>query len=334
MVLALILATLALTGVVEVWHVLAINLGLGLVNAFDVPARQSFVVEMVEDREDLSNAIALNSSVFNSARLFGPAIAGVLTAAVGEGYCFLINGLSYIAVIWALLAMRLDRERPERAPQRVLEGLWEGLRYVLAVEPIRALLVLIALVSLMSTPYMVLLPVYTEKFLHADARGLGFLMASTGLGALCGALYLASRRSVVGLERLIPVATTVFGVGLVGLSYARVLPLSMALLVVTGTGMMVQMAGGNTVLQTIVDDDKRGRVMSLYALAFMGTAPFGSLLAGWMAEHYGVPFTIRFGGIAAIFGAAAFAARLSRISGWVRPLYVSRGILPAESPDA
>src|SRR5713101_2612297 len=296
MVQATALAILTLTGVIEIWHILVLSLFLGLINAFDIPTRQAFLLEMVKNREDLGNAIALNSSMFNGARLIGPAIAGVVIAAVGEGICFLLNAVSFIAVIAALLAMNIPPRHKEDQRVGVLEGFKEGLLYAFGFSPIRSILLLLALVSVMGMPYTVLMPVVAGKILHGGPHTLGFLMGSIGLGALTGAMYLASRKTIVGLGRWIPTAATIFGSGLIAFSFSRVLWLSMLLLFVAGFGLMVQMASSNTILQTISEDNKRGRVMSFYAMAFMGMAPFGSLLAGSLASKIGVPATLSVNG--------------------------------------
>ncbi|HET9984199.1 MAG TPA: MFS transporter [Longimicrobiales bacterium] len=328
MVQALVLAALVFSGRVEVWHVMALSVFLGIVNAADVPTRQSFLVEMVEDRELLANAIALNSSMFNAARLVGPALAGIVIAAVGEGICFLLNGLSYIAVIAALLAMRVPpREIPLGRP-RLLGHLREGFDYAWGVEPIRIVLLLLAITSVVGVPYTVLMPVFATRVLNGGADTLGLLMAATGLGALAGALYLASRESVLGLGRLIAVASGVFGVGLIAFAASRTLWLSLPLLVVTGFGMMVQMAASNTVLQTVVDEDKRGRIMALYTMAYLGMIPFGSLLAGILADGLGAPETIALGGALSLAGTLYFLSRLPRLQAQIRPADRSAGIVP------
>jgi MFS family permease len=325
------LAILALSGVITIWHVLLLSLFQGLINAFDMPARQAFVVEMVESRADLANAIALNSSMVNAARLLGPAIGGALIAAVGEGWCFAFDALSYLAVIASLLLMRLapraERARPA-AHGRVLAELRQGLAYVTGSAPIRSILLLLAVVSLVGMPYTVLMPIFASQILHGGPHTLGFLMGATGVGALGGAVYLASRRSVLGLGRLIPLMSALFGAGLIGFALSRSLWLSLALLVATGAGFMVQMAASNTLLQTLVDDDKRGRVMSFYTMAFMGTAPFGSLFAGGLAHRIGAPATLVLGGIGCILGGLWFASLLSDLRQHVRPIYVQMGILP------
>jgi MFS family permease len=329
MVQSAALAALALTGVIQLWHVLVLSLFQGLINAFDMPARQAFVVEMVEKREDLSNAIALNSSMVNAARLLGPSIGGVVIAAVGEGWCFLGDAVSYLAVIASLLLMRVAPRAPRpTAEARVLSSLREGFAYVARSAPIRSILLLLALVSLVGMPYTVLMPIFASQILHGGPHTLGFLMAATGVGALLGAVFLAGRRSVLGLGRIIPLTAGLFGIGLIGFSLSRAMWLSVVLLLVTGLGFMVQMASSNTLLQTLVDDDKRGRVMSFYTMAFMGTTPFGSLLAGTLADRIGAPHTLLFGGIGCVAGALAFAVLLPRLRDQVRPIYIRLGILP------
>ena len=323
------LAWLTLAGVINIWHVLLLSLFQGAINAFDMPARQAFVVEMVERREDLANAIALNSSMVNAARLLGPSIGGVVIAAVGEGWCFFIDAVSYLAVIASLLLMHLAL-RPRAAPAgaRVLPQLREGWAYVAGSAPIRSILLLLALVSLVGMPYTVLMPIFASTILHGGPHTLGFLMAATGVGALLGALVLANRRTVLGLGKVIPAMAGLFGAGLIGFSLSRSLWLSLVLLLVTGLGFMVQMAASNTLIQTLVDDDKRGRVMGFYLMAFMGTAPFGSLLAGALAHRIGAPYTLLLGGCGCIAGALWFASLLPKLRERVRPIYVRMGILP------
>jgi MFS family permease len=328
LVQALILAALDLTHTTQVWHVLVLSIFLGVINAFDMPARQTFVVQMLESPADLPNAIALNSFLVNSARLIGPSIAGVLIAAVGEGVCFLLNGLSYVPVVAALLAMKLRPRTPKPGPQHVLHGLKEGFAYAFGFPPIRAILLLLALVSLVGMPYAILMPVFADQIFHGGPRTLGFLMAATGLGAIAGALYLARRPSVLGLGTVIAWSAGVFGAGLVAVSLSRVLWLSLVLLAITGFAMMLQMASSNTVLQTIVTDEKRGRVMSFYTMSFMGMVPFGSLLAGMLARWVGAPRTLLIGGCACVLAASAFALVLPRLRVLVRPIYVDKGILP------
>jgi MFS family permease len=327
MVAASILAAMVLTDRVTVVWVLVLMGVQGAAQGFDIPARQSFLVEMVGDREDLPNAIALNSSMFNAARLVGPAIAGLVIAAVGEGICMLLNAISFLAVLAALLAMRLERRKPVHVTP-MLAGLTEGFRYAYGIRPMRSILFLVASISLVGVPFTVLLPVIATGVLGGDARTLGFLMAASGLGALAGALYLASRRSVRGLGRIIVIAATLFGAALIFTGLSRFLWLSLASLAVAGFGMMVQMASSNTVLQTIVDDDKRGRVMSLYSMAFTGVSPLGSLLVGGIASGLGAPFAIALSGVSCLVVSAVFARRLPVLRAAVVPIYTRLGILP------
>ena len=326
---SLAMAILALTGLIKIWQVIALSVFQGLVNAFDMPARQAFVVEMVDRREDLANAIALNSSMVNAARLLGPSIGGVIIAAVGEGWCFMIDAISYLAVIASLLAMTITpRLLKVTQDANILEQLREGWVYATRFAPIRNVLLLLALVSLVGMPYTVLMPVFANDVLHGGPNTLGLLMAASGVGALVGAMFLAARKTVLGLGKFIPITAGAFGAGLIAFSFSRIMWLSLLLMVITGLGFMVQMAVSNTVLQTIVDEDKRGRVMSFYTMAFMGTAPFGSLLAGTVAERIGAPHTLLFGGIGCILGALWFAQSLPALRRDVRPIYVRIGIIP------
>ncbi len=325
---AFALAFLVLTGRVEVWHIIVLSSFLGLVNAFDVPARQSFVVELIEKKEDFGNAIALNSSMFNSARLIGPSIAGVLIGLMGEGMCFLLNGVSYLAVLGALLAMNVPARKREAAGIPVLRRFKEGFDYTFGFAPIRYIILLLALTSLTGMPYTVLMPVFVKEILRGGPGTLGFLMACSGVGALTAALTLASRRNVAGLEKRIPLAGSIFGTGLIALSLSRSFPAAAACIAVASFGMITQMAVSNTIIQTVVDDDKRGRVMAFYALAFMGMAPFGSLSAGWLASRIGAPHTIMLSGILSITGAMIFLSRLPELHRKVRPVYERLGIAP------
>lgn len=324
------LAVLTIGGVIEVWHIVALSLAQGVINAFDAPARQSFVVEMVEGPEDLPNAIALNSSLFNGARFVGPSIAGILVALVGEGWCFALDAASYVAVLGSLLAMRVTRRPRRRRDTRVLEELREGFVYAFGLPPLRAILVLLAVVSFTGLPYVVLMPVMAAEVLGGGANTLGMLMSATGVGALAAAMYLASRRSVLGLGRLVPIAAAAFGLGLVAFSLSRSLVLSLPLLAVVGAGWMIQSAASNTILQTLVRDDMRGRVMAFYAVAVLGTTPFGSLLAGTLASRFGVPATLFAGGLIAAAGAVAFARSLPRLRAQALPIYAERGIVVPE----
>ena len=323
------LAALALSGVIAVWQIVLLAFAQGLINAFDMPARQSFVVQMVEDRADLGNAIALNSSMVNAARLIGPSIAGVLIGVVGEGYCFLADGVSYLAVIASLLLMKLPAATAAATSHhRVQDDLREGWRYVSQSVAIRSILLLLALVSLAGMPYTVLMPVFASKILGGGPHTLGFLMAATGVGALLGAASLAARKSVIGLGRRIFLCSGLFGAALIGFAFSRSLPVSLLILPVVGFAMMQNMASCNTILQTIVDDDKRGRVMSFYAMAFQGMAPFGSLMAGALAARIGAQRTIMVSGVLCIAGGLWFYRRLPRIRAAIRPIYVRLGILP------
>jgi MFS family permease len=327
MVQSLALAVLALAGIITVAEVLVLQVFQGVINAFDTPARQAFVVTMIEDRADLSNAIALNSSMVNASRIIGPSIGGVLIAAVGEGWCFLLDAVSYLAVIASLRAMRVVTTAGGRPQTRVWEELRTGFRYVAGFAPIRTVLLLLALVSMMGMPYTVLMPAVAVKLLHGDSHTLGWLMTASGVGALGGAVYLASRASVVGLGRAIAVATTVFGAGLVAFGLSRALWLSLLILPVIGAGFMVALAATNTIVQTITEEHLRGRVMAFYAMAFLGTAPLGSLLAGVLADRLGEPMTIMLGGGACILGSAWFGSRLPRLRELVRPIYLKQGII-------
>ncbi|AHG91922.1 protein of unknown function DUF894 DitE [Gemmatirosa kalamazoonensis] len=334
MLQSLALAVLALSGTITVPWILALQVVQGAINAFDTPARQAFVVHMVEDRADLPNAIALNSTMVNGSRIIGPSIGGIVIAAVGEGWCFLIDAISYVAVIASLLAMRLPRDVTARRHGAVLDELRTGFRYVAGFPPVRTALLLLALVSTMGMPYTVLMPDIASRVLHGGPHTLGGLMTASGLGAVGGALYLASRRSVLGLGRVMGLATAAFGAGLVAFALARTLWVALIVLPIVGGGMMVEMASTNTVLQTVVDEDLRGRVMSFYTMAFLGTAPIGSLLAGAAADRFGTTGTILVGGVACIAAALAFLLRLPGLREQVRPIYVERGIIAAAEADA
>ncbi|MGA2464545.1 MAG: MFS transporter [Thermodesulfobacteriota bacterium] len=332
MIQAMILAILVLTGAIAVWHIIFLSLSLGLINALDIPTRQSFVVDMIEKREDLGNAIALNSSIVNGARLIGPSVAGMLIATLGEGMCFLLNGLSFIAVIFALLAMKITPKKREAQSSKVFQGLKEGFSYAFGFAPIRSVLLLLGLVSLMGMPFTVLMPIFAEKILHGGPQALGFLSGATGVGAIAGSIYLASRKSVLGLGRIIVISSNLFGIGLIGFSLSRLFWLSLLMMLLTGFGMMVEMASSNTVLQTIVEEDKRGRIMGFYTMAFMGMVPFGSLLAGTLANNIGAPNTVMIGGVACILGSVLFAKKLPSLRRITRPIYVEKGIISEELP--
>jgi MFS family permease len=331
---SLALAVPTLLGIITVHEVLALQLVQGVINAFDTPARQAFVVHMIEEREDLSNAIALNSMMVNASRIVGPSIGGVIIAAVGEGWCFMIDAVSYVAVIASLLLMRGVKQGASRRGSGMLDELRHGFRYVWQFTPVRASLLLLALVSTMGMPYTVLMPAVASSVLHGGAHTLGFLMTATGVGALVGALYLASRHSVIGLGRAMSVAAMTFGAGLVAFGLSRVLWLSLLVLPVVGAGMMITMASTNTVLQTIVEEHFRGRVMAFYAMAFLGTAPIGSLIAGIAASRFGTEATIVAGGVACLIAGGWFALELPGLREIVRPIYVERGILTEPVTEA
>jgi MFS family permease len=325
MVLPLILAALTFTHTVRVWHVMVLAACLGVVNAFDIPARQSFLVEMV-GREDLMNAIALNSSMVNGARVVGPAVAGLLVAAFGEAWCFLLNGLSYIAVIAGLLMMHVPpRPRPARRASAWRDTA-AGFRFVAQTAPVRALLLLLGIVSFAGMPYSVLMPVFAESVLHGGARGLGLLMGASGLGALGGALSLVRRSGVGGLGRWVAVASGSFGVALIAFSMSRLFWLSALLLIPVGASLMVQMASSNTLIQAMVPNELRGRVMAVYSMMFMGMAPFGALFAGWIAERVGAPETVALGGIVCLIGSSVFSLRLPMLRTEARQLIVAQEV--------
>lgn len=324
---SLALAVLTFAGVITVGEIIGLQVLQGMINAFDTPARQAFVVAMVEGRADVPNAIALNSSMVNASRIAGPSLGGILIATVGEGWCFLVDAISYIGVIASLLAMHLPADSRPPASTRVMDDLRAGLRYVRGSMPIRTALILLALVSTMGMPYTVLMPALTIKVLHGGAHTLGLLMGASGIGALVGAFYLASRRSVVGLGGVIAVSVMVFGGGLIAFGLSRTLWLSLVLLPLVGAGFMVALASTNTIVQTIVEEGFRGRVMAFYTMAFLGTAPIGSLIAGTVAEHLGEQATIVLGGVACILGGLWFRSRLGRIREIIRPIYVERGII-------
>lgn len=327
---ALILAVLTLTGRINVWEIVALSLAMGAINAFDMPLRQAFVVEMVDRPDDLGNAIALNSFLVNGARLIGPSLAGVLIATIGEGHCFLLNALSYIFVIGALLMMRLAR-RSRSAHAGWGAHLREGLSYAFGFPPIRAILLLLSLSALTGMSYSTLMPIFAGDILGGGPQTLGWLLAAAGVGALMSAVYLASRRTVLGLGRVIVFGSGVFGLSLVAFATSHALWLSLLMMLFTGMGMMLQMAASNTVLQTIVDDDKRGRVMSLYTTAFLGMTPFGSLIAGGLAHWIGAPAALAIGGGCCVIGTTLFAAALPTLRKHVHPIYARKGILPEVS---
>jgi MFS family permease len=331
MILAAALAFLTLTHLVRIWHLMAIAALLGVVNAFDIPGRQSFVVELVA-REDLQNAIALNSSMFNGARILGPAIAGVLVAAVGEGWCFFANAVSYIAVIVGLLLMRVPRTPAVARPASAVAHVLEGFRFVSRSRAILALLLLLGLVSLMGTPYSVLMPIIADQTFHSGARGLGILMGASGVGALLGALSLARRVGLHGYGRTIAFAAIGFGLSLIAFSMVRSLWLGVVFLLPVGFAMMTQMAASNTLIQSMIPNELRGRVMAVYSMMFMGMAPIGALLAGSLAGWLGATTTVAAGGAFCLVGGLLFLQRLPRLRGEARQLILAQQVVPAPEP--
>ena len=330
---SLALALFALSGAITVEWILALQVVQGVINAFDTPARQAFVVQMIEDRADLPNAIALNSTMVNGSRIIGPSIGGIIIALVGEGWCFMIDAISYIAVIASLLAMRVDATPPRASSESVIDELRTGYRYVTGFPPVRTALTLLAIVSAMGMPYSVLMPMIASQVLHGGPHTLGFLMTASGLGAVAGALYLASRRSVLGLGRVMVAATLAFGSGMIAFGLSRSLWLALLILPVAGGGFMIEMASTNTILQTITKEELRGRVMAFYTMAFLGTAPIGSLLAGIVASRIGAPATIIAGGFAVLAGGAWLAFRLPMLREHIRPIYREMGIIAAVQAD-
>jgi MFS family permease len=328
MIQAFVLASLTLAGTVEIWHIIALSLWIGVVDAVDIPTRQSFVVELVDKPEDLHNAIALNSSIVNGGRLLGPVLGGIVTGLFGAGICFLLNGFSYLAVLASLLAMRVAPRRTAPGTANVLAHLAEGIRYASSFHPIRTLLALMALVSLAGFPYASLLPAFAGHILLLGPNGYGVLVAGTAAGALAGAVYLAGRESVRGLDRVVATAPLLFGGALIGLALSRSFTLSLMMMPLLGLGQILLMAAGNTLLQTIVDEDKRGRVMSFYSLSFMGMMPLGNLMAGFAARHVGPSPTMAAGGALCIVGALVFCRMLPSLQEQVHPIYVSKGIVP------
>ncbi len=328
MIQAFVLAVLVLTNAIQVWEIIALSTILGVFDALDMPTRQSFMVEMIgNNRDDLGNAIAINSSMVNSARLIGPSIAGILISLFGEGWCFLLNAISYIAVIVSLLKMELVHKPVTSKKKEIFKELKEGFQYAFGFAPIKSILLLLAVVSFMGSPIRILAPVFVKNFFHGGADLFGFLMGASGLGALTGAIFLMNRKSVLGLGKLITYAVLIFGTGLIAFALSHIFILSIIFMFMTGIGMMIQLAGSNTMLQTIVENDKRGRVMSLYAMSFRGIAPFGSLLAGAAAGVIGASLTLVIGGIFCVIGAIYFLINLPKMRTLIRPIYIKYGIL-------
>jgi MFS family permease len=327
MIQALILAFLTLIGAIQVWHIIVLSIFLGLINAFDMPTRQSFIVELIEKAEDLGNAIALNSLMFNGARLVGPAVAGILIGLLGESVCFLINGISFLGIIIALLAMKVPKKEKVVRTSHVWQALREGYSYAFGFVPIRYILLQLGLMSFMGMSYVVLMPIFAKDILHGGPHTLGFLMAASGIGAMAGSIYLASRQTILGLGRFIAYAFAIFGIGVIAFSLSKILIISLSMMLIAGFGMIVQMASSNTILQSIVQEDKRGRVMSIYATAIIGMTPLGNLFAGSLASWIGAPNTLIISGIACIIGSLIFAMNLPQIRKEVRPIYIKMGII-------
>lgn len=327
------LAALTLSGAITVPYILILQTFQGIINAFDTPARQSFVVQMVDDRRDLPNAIALNSTMVNVSRILGPSIAGILIAMVGEGWCFAIDSVSYVPVIYSLLAMNVVPHERSAAGTRLLDELRTGFRYVTGSPPLRMPLLLLAVVSAMGVPYSTLMPVMATEVLHGGPNLYGALMTAAGGGSLLGALYLASRHTVVGLSKVTVAATLTFGASLVVLALSQQRWLSLAVLPLVGAGFMVQMAAINTILQTIVEERFRGRVMAYYTMAFIGSSPIGSLAAGFTADRVGAPVTIMLGGAVCIVAGCVYWIQLPKLRAAMRPIYEARGLIPVAAVD-
>lgn len=332
MIQAFILAFLVLTNIIQIWEIILLSIILGIINAIDMPTRQSFMIDMVgNNRDDLGNAVAMNSSIVNAARLVGPAVAGILISAFGEGWCFLLNAISYIAVIISLLRMEIvPKKLPVKKSSTIVE-LKEGFNYAFKFAPIKSILLLLALVSLMGTPIRILAPVFVKNVFHGGADLYGFLMGSSGLGALIGAFFLMNRKNILGLGNLIAYSAIAFSMGILGFAFSPFFILSGLFMLITGFGRMIELAGSNTLLQTIVDDNKRGRIMSLYAMSFRGIVPFGSLLSGALAGLIGATYTLSIAGIFCLAGSVYFLHKLPQMRELMRPIYQKLGILPNTS---
>ncbi len=331
---ALSLALVTVSGHAMLWNIIALTFFLGLINAFEMPTRQSLVVELVDDRNDLGNAIALNSTVFNGARLIGPAMAGVLVAQFGEAVCFFANAATYLGAIVAFGMMKNSERVNSAARKKIFTELKEGFVYAAHFGPIRDLLLLILLLSFVGMSFPVVLPVIAAKVLNGGSGVYGALVAASGFGAFAATVFLATRASVLGLGRIVVIGMFLFGFALIGFSFSRIFPLSLVLVAIAGGAMILNMAASNTIIQTIVADDKRGRVMSMYVMAFMGAAPAGSLFAGYVANAFGAPVAVFIGGVCALAGGVLFAKRLPEIRRIVQPIYREKGIFPAVNQSA
>jgi MFS family permease len=327
MIQALIISFLVLSSLIQVWHIIALSLFFGLISAFDAPARQSLVIDLIDNPKNLGNAIALNSAMFNGARLVGPAIAGIVIAAVGEGICFLLNSLSYIAIILALYKLQLIKSNKKQTKNSVKNELAEGFKYTFGLKPIRVLLILLAILSLTSTPFTTLMPAFASETLKGDSHTYGFLMSATGAGALLGAIFLASRKTIIGLGKIISINAISFGLCLFGISFSKSLFISMSIGFMAGFCMISAIASINTLLQTLADESKRGRVMSFYAMALMGMHPIGSLLAGTIATGVGISYTLLLSGIITILIGIWFTLYWPNSRKYIYPIYVKKGFI-------
>jgi MFS family permease len=327
---ALVMTLLVMFNLIAVWHIIALSLVFGIISAFDAPARQSLVIDLIDSREDLGNAIALNSAIFNGARLVGPAIAGIIIALVGEGICFLLNTLSFGAVIVALMKIKVPVRKMVSQDITLKKIFTDGLSYTFRTIPIRMLLIQLALLSLVALPFIVLLPAYAKEILHGSADTLGYLMSSLGAGALTGSIYMASRKSVIGLGRIISLYTSLLGLMIVLAAFSQKAYFSLILFYFGGLSMILTIAAINTMIQTIADEDKRGRVMSFYAMALMGTTPIGNLMAGSIASGIGIPYTMLAGGIITIISGVIFELKRKSLRKYIRPIYISKGIIPEQ----
>jgi len=334
MIQASILAFLTLSHLIAVWHIFVLAACLGIINAFDMPTRQSFVIDMVEDRSDLSNAIALNSAMFNGARLVGPSLAGLTVAAFGEGICFSLNALSFLAIVVALLSMRLRPKPPRRRESHPLEGLKEGYRYAFGFLPIRYLLLMLVVMNFLGMQYMPLMPIFARDILHGGPHTQGFLVAAVGVGALGSAVFLASRKSVHGLEKLAHRGLAIFGFGAMAFCLSRSVGMSLIFMAVSGVGMMIVLISCNTIIQTVVDEDKRGRVMSFHAMSTIGTVPFGSLMAGALAARVGAQWTVFISSSCCIVASFVFSRKLPTLRAVTRPIYAAQGLIEEGTPPS
>lgn len=333
MIHAAIMTILVLFNMIEVWHIIVLSLLFGVISAFDAPARQSLVIDLIDKKEDLGNAIALNSAIFNGARLIGPAIAGITIAAVGEGICFLLNTLSFVAVIAALVQIRIPFKLPIVNTDNFIKSMKDGFNYTFQSMPIRTMILLLAILSLAGFPFIVLLPAYAKEILGGGAGALGFLMSALGGGALTGAIYMASRKSVLGISKIISLNTCLLGVTIVLFSFSSNTTFSLLILFAAGLSMILSLAALNTLLQTIAEEEMRGRVMSFYAMALMGTQPIGSLLAGSTASGIGIPHTLLIGGLITVAAGVWFEVNRKSMKKYIRQTYISKGILPGFSDD-